>query len=67
VNVAVYGNKARVNVASSQIDGGGSHDVEVKPHAEGRSLWVKVGAGVVGLATVVGTAVGVAAWQGWWV
>jgi hypothetical protein len=66
VNVAVYGNKARVNVASSQISGGGSHDVKVTQPADGRSIWVKVGAGVVGLATVVGALVAVATWQGWW-
>jgi hypothetical protein len=65
VNVAVHGNKTRVNVTSAQASGEGGHQVQaVSSEPEGRSLWWKLGAAAVGLATIAGALVALAQWQG---
>lgn len=65
VDVAVYGAK-RVNINTAQAAGSGSHTVTAtQGSSEGRSLWAKIGATVVGVATVGGVVVAVLQWQGW--
>jgi hypothetical protein len=66
VRVAVYGKKSRVNVTSAQASGGGSHHVRASPvREEWHSQWARIGAVIVGLATIVGVLIALAQWQGW--
>jgi hypothetical protein len=66
LNVAVYGERARVSVTSAQTSGSGSHDIQVAHGAEGEGRpWARIGAAAVGVATVIGVLVAVAEWQGW--
>jgi hypothetical protein len=66
VNVIVHGKKAKFTVNTAQAGGNGSTAIaRTTPPEAKRSVWVKIGAGLVGLATIVGTLVGLAAWQGW--
>lgn len=66
VNVIVHGKKARFTVNTAQASGTtATAAAATRPQAEGRSIWVKLGAALAGLATVVGALVAIAAWQGW--
>ena len=66
VNVAVYGRKARVNVHSAQASGSGTHSVSTGPSPSDHDVsWRRVGAIFVGVATVAGTLIALAQWQGW--
>lgn len=64
VHVAVHGDKARISVTAAQTVGEG-HSVDAGP-GEGRSRLWKVGALLVGAATVAAALIGLAQWQGWW-
>jgi hypothetical protein len=66
VNVAVYGDKTRVTVASAKATGDGAHHVHAAPpEAEGRPLWWTIGAAAGGVATIAGALIAFAQWQGW--
>jgi hypothetical protein len=65
VNLAVYGRGNRINVTSAQASGAGAHRVSVAPARAKRSRWRTIGAAAVGLATIAGVLVAIAAWQGW--
>jgi hypothetical protein len=65
VRVVVEGKGHRVNVNTAQSRGGGPSTVHVAPADEGGWTWRRVGAFIVGAATVVGVIVAVLAWQGW--
>jgi hypothetical protein len=66
VNVIVHGKRARLTVNTAQASGSASTATAASsPPAQTRSVWVRIGAGLVGLATIVGTLVALAAWQGW--
>jgi hypothetical protein len=64
VNVAVHGDKNRIEITSAQASGNGSHLAGAGPR-EGRSrgtFWVVLGS-LTGVAALL---VGIATWQGWW-
>lgn len=65
VNVVVHGRGARVSVSSANASGSGSHQVRAAPEGDGASRWRKLGAAIVGLASVVGVFIALAQWQGW--
>ena len=66
VNVAVYGRKARVNVHSAHASGSGTQSVSTGPSPSDHDVsWRRVGAIFVGVATVAGTLIALAQWQGW--
>jgi AbiTii len=67
VNVVVHGKGARVNVTAAKASGDGSHTVSAQqaPQVEGHSRWRRIGAFVVGLATIAGVVIALAQWQGW--
>lgn len=64
VNVAVKGDRNRIEITSAQASGNGSHEVRAAPRETSSgwsTLWLVVGT----VATVAALLVGVAAWQGW--
>jgi hypothetical protein len=65
VNVAVHGRRARVHVTSAQASGSGSHEVHVGGSEHGGFSWRRLGAAIVGPATVAGVVIAVLQWQGW--
>ena len=66
VNVAVYGGKPNVNIASAQAGGDGSHHVHASSdQGKGDSRWAKAGKAILGLATIAGVIIALAQWQGW--
>jgi len=66
VNVIVHGKKAKFTVNTAQASGTATTaSATTTPAAEKRSLWVKIGGSLVGLATIIGTLIALAAWQGW--
>ncbi len=66
VHVAVHGSRPRVVVNNAQATRGGSHDVRVGVAADSAAWsWWRIGGGVVGVATIIGTVAAVGAWQGW--
>jgi hypothetical protein len=66
VNVIVHGKKAKFAVNTAQASGAGkAATATTNPPGEKRSVWVRIGAAIVGIATIIGTLVAVAAWQGW--
>ena len=66
VNVAVYGGKPNVNIASAQAGGVGSHHVHASPdQGKGDSRWAKADKAILGLATIAGVIIALAQWQGW--
>jgi hypothetical protein len=67
VNVVVRGIGSRVNLTTAQASGSGDHELHAAPPAPtpGRSWWKGIWGALVGLATVIGTLVAVAVWQGW--
>ena len=76
VQVAVYGDKARVNVTAATGDGAqvqntaqsaGSNGGAAVHHtsSEKMSLWRKIGGGIVGVAVVATALITLALWQGW--
>jgi hypothetical protein len=50
---------------TAQTSGSGAHTVNVNPQPRGRSVWVKIGAAVAGIATIIGTLIALATWLGW--
>jgi hypothetical protein len=68
VNVAVSGKKSRVTVAAAQSSGGGVSNVTPAAREDVESpFWTtarKIGAVLVGIATVLATVVAVLQWQG---
>jgi hypothetical protein len=66
VNVIVHGKKAKFTVNTAQSSGkANTTTATTTPPAEKRSVWVTIGAAVVGLATIIGTLIALAAWQSW--
>ena len=63
LNVVFHGNKNRVSVSSAQATGSGKATASAP--RDGWSNWKTVGAFVVGLATIIGTLIALAAWQEW--
>ncbi len=63
VNVIVHGKKAKFTVNTAQASSAGT--ATTNPPREKRSVWVRLGAAIVGIASIIGTLVAVAAWQGW--
>lgn len=68
VNVAVYGAKARVNIANAQAADGSTARVDGTDATNDSSFWTRsrrVGAFVVGAATVVAAGVALLQWHPW--
>jgi hypothetical protein len=66
VNVIVHGKKAKFTVNTAQASGAtNTATATSNPPGEKRSLSVRIGAAIVGIATIIGTLVAVATWQGW--
>jgi len=65
VDVVVHGRSARINVTSASASGDGARTVLATPSPPEHSRWRRVGAFVVGIATVVAAVVALAQWQGW--
>ncbi len=61
VSVIVHGKKAKFTASGA----GNTATATTNPPGEKRSVWVRIGAAIVGVATIIGTLVAVAAWQGW--
>lgn len=66
VNVAVHGKHSRVKVTAAQARDSGSHEVHSGGGAlQGGSPWRRIGAALVGVATIIGAIIALAQWQGW--
>ena len=66
VNVAVHGKRSRVTVTAARASGPGGHEVQAGGGAdEGGSPWHRIGAALVGVATIIGVIIAFAHWQGW--
>jgi hypothetical protein len=65
VNVAVYGSRSRVKVTTAQAGGPNENGMSAIAGSGGESRWRKIGALVVGGATIIGVVIALAQWQGW--
>jgi hypothetical protein len=66
VNVIIHGKKAKFTVNTAQSSGNANTSTATTtPPPDKRSVWVKIGAAIVGLATIIGTLIALAAWQSW--
>jgi len=66
VNLVVHGRGHRINVTTAQSAGSGSHTTQATPAVDDTG-WTsrRIGALVVGAATVVGAIIAILQWQGW--
>ena len=68
VNIAVHGRRSKVEVNTAQSTAAGGDSTATVSPPDGPGWWTRqriFGAGLAGLASIVGAALGIAQWQGW--